>query len=274
MKHEAQEQKTDAVVNSFPRPVVLVALAGILFSLAVYLLMPADELAAPVLLIVGLALTALISGYLKNTLRRSAAIETELNACVAELSNSRENAELVGAIDRTTGLFNRTHFDNVTANECRRAVREFSPLSLMLIEVDYLDHYRKEKGEAEGENCLKQIAEDLRKCISRPGDLAVRFDNERFALLLPSTNEQVAQLAARCCADVRSLAIRHPASAVSDIVTVTIGVATMQPSRMLTPERLIEAAEKALYDAQKAGRNQYIASTENVSDLPSVTYSL
>ncbi|WP_370277800.1 diguanylate cyclase domain-containing protein [Pontibacterium sp.] len=274
MKHEQQEQKTDAVVNTFPRPVLLVALAGILFSLAVYLLMPAGNLSAPVLLIVGLALTALISRYLKNTLLRAAAIETELNACIAELSNTRENADLVGAMDNTTGLFNRTHFDNVTANECRRAVREFSPLSLMLIEVDYLDNFREEKGEAAGENCLKQIAEDLRKRISRPGDLAVRFDNERFALLLPSTNEQVAQLAAQCCADVRDLSIGHPASAVSDVVTVTIGVATMQPSRLLTPERLIEAAEKALYDAQKAGRNQYIASAENVSDLPSVTYSL
>lgn len=274
MKHEQQEQKTDAVVNTFPRPVLLVALAGLLFSVSVYLLMPAGDLAAPVLLIVGLALTALISRYLKHTLRRSATIETELNACIAELSNTRENADLVVAMDPTTGLFNRDHFDNVTANECRRAVREFSPLSLMLVEVDYLDNYCEEKGDVAGENCMKQIAEDLRKRISRPGDLAVRFDNERFALLLPSTNEQVVQLAAQCCADVRDLAIAHPASAVSDVVTVTIGVATMQPSRLLTPERLIEAAEKALYDAQKAGRNQYIASAENVSDLPSVTYSL
>lgn len=274
MKHEEQEQKTDAVVNTLPRPVLLVALAGILFSLAVYLLMPAGDLAAPVLLIVGFILTALISRYLKNTLLRSSTIETELNACIVELSNARENTELLGALDRTTGLFNRTHFDNVTANECRRAVREFSPLSLMLIEVDYLDNYREEVGEAEGENCLKQIAQNLRKRISRPGDLVARFDNERFALLLPSTNEQVAQLAAQCCADVRDLSLRHPASAVSDVVTVTIGVATMQPSSLLTPERLCEASEKALYDAQKAGRNQYIASAENISDLPSVTYSL
>ena len=77
----------------------------------------------------------------------------------------------------------------------------------MLIEVDYLEHFREAKGDAEGENCLKKIAEDLRRRISRPGDLAVRFDNERFALLLPSTNEQVAQLAAQCCDDVRGLSI-------------------------------------------------------------------
>lgn len=274
MNHEQEEQKTDAVVNTFPRPVMLVACAGILFSVAVYLLMPAGDLAAAILLTAGVVLTGLVSRYLKRLLLRSAAIESELNACIAELSNTRENADLVGAMDPITGLFNRTHFDNVTANECRRAVREFSPLSLMLVEMDYLDHYRDAKGDVESDSCLKLIADDLRKRISRPGDLAVRFDNERFALLLPSTNEQVAQLAAQCCADVRGLAIGHPSSAVSDVVTVTIGVATMQPSRLLTPERLIDAAEKALYDAQKAGRNQYIASAENVSDLPSVTYSL
>mgnify|MGYP000265329556 FL=1 len=118
------------------------------------------------------------------------------------------------------------------------------------------------------------MSDDLRKRISRPGDLAVRFDNGRFAMLLPSTNEQVAQLAAQCCEDIRQLAIPHTTSAVSDVVTVTIGVATLQPSRLLTPERLIEASEKALYDAQKAGRDQFIASAENASDLPSVTYSL
>ncbi|WP_372833909.1 diguanylate cyclase domain-containing protein, partial [Pontibacterium sp.] len=173
-----------------------------------------------------------------------------------------------------TGLFDRVHFDNVTANECRRAVREFSPLSMMLVELDYFEHYLHHHGEKAADVCLKAVSDDLRKRISRPGDLAVRFDNERFALLLPSTNEQVEQLAAQCCEDIRQLAIPHTTSAVSDVVTVTIGVATLQPSRLLTPERLIEASEKALYDAQKAGRNQFIATAENASDLPSVTYSL
>lgn len=274
MNQQQEEKQTGAVVNHFPRPALLVAVAGLLFSVAIYLAMPADDLMAPVLLILGLVLTGAVSHYLKQMLIRAEVLERELSGCVAELATTRENADLIGVTDRVTGLFNRIHFDNVTANECRRAVREFSPLSMMMIELDYFDHYRSQYGDQATEECLKAVSDDLRKRISRPGDLAVRFDNERFALLLPCTNEQVAQLAAQCCDDVRKLAIPHATSAVSDVVTVTIGVATLQPSRLLTPERLVEATEKALYDAQKSGRDQFMASAENTSDLPPVTYSL
>ena len=274
MNQQQEEKQTGAVVKRFPRPALLAAAAGFLFSVSVYLAMPADDLMAPMLLIVGCVMTGAVSHYLRQTLLRADVLETELSGCIAELTTTRENADLVGVTDRVTGLFNRVHFDNVTANECRRAVREFSPLSMMLVELDYFEHYLHQHGEKAADKCLKAVSDDLRKRISRPGDLAVRFDNERFAMLLPSTNEQVAQLAAQCCEDIRQLAIPHTTSAVSDVVTVTIGVATLQPSRLLTPERLIEASEKALYDAQKAGRDQFIASAENASDLPSVTYSL
>lgn len=145
---------------------------------------------------------------------------------------------------------------------------------MMMIEIDYLEHFTEAYGAPAADECLQHITAALRKRISRPGDLAVRFGKERFALLLPSTNEQVAQLASHCCEEVRGLAIPHSTSAVSDVVTVSIGVATLQPSRHLTPENLIEATEKALYDAQKAGRNQFTASAESAGDLPSVTYAL
>lgn len=269
-----EEQDSGARVSRFPRMALIVAAIGTLFSFGLFFSFPPADIAAAVFLILGLALTAAASMLITRLVQRTELLETELSECVAELASAREGADLMGVTDNVTGLFDRTHFESVTENECRRAVREFSPLSMMMIEVDYLEHFTEAYGAQATDECLQSITTALRKRISRPGDLAVRFDQQRFALLLPSTNEQVAQLASHCCEEVRGLAIPHSTSAVSDVVTVSIGVATLQPSRHLTPDNLIEATEKALYDAQKAGRNQYTASAESAGDLPSVTYAL
>lgn len=274
MNTEQEQTSSAADFQPIPRSALICGISGTVFSILIYLFMPSSDLTGALLLLVGLIFTGTFSVLLAQSQRRANVLESELEACIAELNATREGASLAGATDPVTGLLDRTYFNNVAANECRRAVREFSPLSMMLLDVDYLQAYREQHGEEAANLCLEKIAATLNRRVSRPGDLAVRFDEHRFALLLPSTNEQVAQLAEHCCGEVRQLAIPHGASAVSDVVTVTVGVATLQPSRMLTPERLVEACRGALYDAQKSGRDCYVASAEDMTDLPSVTYSL
>lgn len=253
----------------------LVVAASALFSLLVFAsLSTSDMLLASVLLGVGLLLSAGLGLYIKLLLQRMAELQTQAQQSSVQMVSLAEQAESRSVIDHSTGLFNRNYFDELVDNECRRAVREFSPLTMMLISVDYLKNFQESYGDEAAEQCLQRVAQTLKANVSRPGDLVARYDSEQFAFLLPSTNEQVVQLAERCCIAVRELAVEHNASPVDDTLTVSIGVATMQPSRLLTVERLTDTCTQALYQARKAGGDKYVATVEGNADIPSATYSL
>ncbi len=175
--------------------------------------------------------------------------------------------------DPLTGLFNRLHFDEMLDIECRRAVREFSPLSLMLLRIDHFTPYAECYGVEKSEALLQEIAKMVSSTIGRPGDLIARLDDHLFGFILPSTNEQVVQLAGRYCEMIREQGLPHEASPTGKVVTLSIGVATLQPSRMLTPDTLLDFADKQLNVAVEAGGDQYQAYTEETSE-PSATYSV
>lgn len=281
MEHEENQTSSTAntevldAAQSASSAAKIVAVVGTLFSLAVFFsLQPSGLSQSLLLLVLGLAVTGTASIYLMRLSRTLKALEASVSQKTEDIHAIMARAETLAVTDSRTGLFNRPYFEDVMANECRRAVREFTPLTLMLITVDYFKNYSETYGPEEAENGMVRIVDQLKQSVSRPGDLAARYEDEVLAFLLPSTNEQVVQLAERCCDEVRKLAIPHSASAAADTVTVSIGVATMQPSRLLTPERLIGATEQTLLEAKKRGGNQYVASAESVSDIPSATYSI
>ncbi|MGB0466546.1 MAG: sensor domain-containing diguanylate cyclase [Pontibacterium sp.] len=225
-------------------------------------------------LCLGLLFTLLLSVYLFVLGRRAREMAIIVSRHTAELEAAQLRADAVAVTDRITGLFNKRHFDYVVANECRRSVREFTPLTLMFFELDNFEQYAESYGQQKAEACLKAVAEQFKQRISRPGDLIARYSEDRFVCLLPSTNEQVIELAARCCEEVRQLNIAHKGTGSFEIVTISIGVATMLPSRLLTPERLVATAETVLLEAKEAGGDRYIASAESSSDISSATYSV
>ena len=159
--------------------------------------------------------------------------------------------------DGLTGLSNRRHFDEYLELEWRRATREQTQLSLMMIDVDYFKAYNDGFGHLEGDEALRQVAKAIREGCSRPSDLPARYGGEEFAMVLPSTSPGGARLLAeKLRHSVAALNIPHVAPEPGSCLTVSIGVATMTPEPGMNCRQLILDADKGLYQAKNNGRNQ------------------
>lgn len=171
----------------------------------------------------------------------------------------------MAAIDGLTGITNRRRFDEQLEVEWRRAKRDGTALSLILIDVDFFKKYNDLYGHVLGDETLRQVAATLAATARRPGDMAARYGGEEFVLLLPGTDQAGAmQLGARVNEAIRALAIPHGQGTASGIVTVSVGVAGWDGG-MPAPadaEQLLRLADAALYEAKGSGRDCTIGPTE------------
>lgn len=158
-------------------------------------------------------------------------------------------------MDGLTGVANRRKFDEDISADWRQCFREQKPLSLILADVDFFKRYNDRYGHQAGDGCLKSVAQALFETVRRPYDLVARYGGEEFACVLPNTGLSGAvEIAERMQERIRALGIEHSASDVDRVVTVSLGVATLTPTGDLEYQALIEAADKQLYNAKKAGR--------------------
>jgi diguanylate cyclase (GGDEF)-like protein len=159
--------------------------------------------------------------------------------------------------DGLTGIANRRYFDDYLGREWQRAKREQQPLALLMVDVDFFKHYNDTYGHVAGDQCLQQVAGVLQGVSKRATDLAARYGGEEFALILPNTGQEGAvEIGKQILVGVRNLGIRNATSVSSQIITVSLGIATYIPSEFDLPDKFIIAADQALYQAKKAGRNQ------------------
>ncbi|MGV6395787.1 diguanylate cyclase domain-containing protein [Pseudomonas caspiana] len=159
--------------------------------------------------------------------------------------------------DGLTGLSNRRHFDEYLELEWRRATRDQTQLSLMMIDVDYFKAYNDNFGHLEGDEALRQVAKAIRASCARPSDLPARYGGEEFALVLPNTSPGGARLLAeKLRMTVASMNIPHMAPATGSHLTVSIGISTLTPEIGSNSRQLIQEADKGLYAAKHNGRNQ------------------
>jgi diguanylate cyclase (GGDEF)-like protein len=182
-----------------------------------------------------------------------------------ELQRANEQLTQLSLNDALTGIANRRMFDAYLKQEWRRAMREQTPLSIMLADVDHFKKFNDTYGHQQGDMCLIGVAAVMQLHMQRPADLLARYGGEEFAVILPGTDAEGAGHMAEVLGQaVRDLRIDHSESDAAPYVTVSIGVVTTIPS----PEEgdggmdmLLEQADQALYQAKKVGRNRVLAWT-------------
>lgn len=160
--------------------------------------------------------------------------------------------------DPLTGLANRRHFNEALWREWERASRNGLTLSLLFVDVDHFKRFNDHYGHRAGDETLSAVAEALLSVVLRPADMAARYGGEEFVLLLPETSAQGAsEVANRVLAAVDALAIAHASSPTAAHVTVSVGVATLQPEGG-SAQSLLDQADAALYAAKHAGRHRIV----------------
>ncbi|WP_190303615.1 diguanylate cyclase domain-containing protein [Pseudanabaena sp. UWO311] len=177
------------------------------------------------------------------------------------LQNSNDKLELIANLDGLTQIANRRCFDDYLATEWLRHQREQNPLSLILIDIDYFKRYNDSNGHQAGDDCLIRVAQEIARVTQRPTDLVARYGGEEFAVILSNTNmEGALKVASTIQTAIANLAIPHDNSDISDLITLSIGVASLIPSSERRIEGLIARTDQAMYEAKNRGRNRVIAS--------------
>lgn len=164
----------------------------------------------------------------------------------------------IALIDGLTGIANRRQFNQAMQLHWQQANRDKTPLSLIMIDVDFFKRYNDHYGHPEGDACLRKLAHAIRSSLQRPYDLVARYGGEEFACILPKTDANGATFIASQIQDkVRDLAIPHEKSEVSNIVTVSMGVVCTVPGGVIKEDaELIIATDKQLYEAKSDGRDR------------------
>ncbi len=208
-------------------------------------------------------LVSLLAGSLfyRVRVRRLTRQKAALERTVAERTSALEIANTLLAKlaqeDGLTGLMNRRAFDLALDEECRRASRLRSPLSLILIDLDAFKAYNDRLGHQAGDTCLRTVSQAIAAASRRAGELVARYGGEELAVIIPGDSpDSVTRQAEHLRARVQELALPHPGSPVAPVVTVSIGVAFGALDSDITSSGLIAAADRALYLAKQRGRNR------------------
>jgi diguanylate cyclase (GGDEF)-like protein/PAS domain S-box-containing protein len=174
------------------------------------------------------------------------------------LQQANEKLGRLVTLDGLTQISNRRRLDEYLNQEWQRMVREQQPLSLIMFDVDFFKPYNDSLGHQQGDEALIAIATAASRAVKRSADLLARYGGEEFAMVLPNTRRAGAEVVARALQqEVAALQIAHPQSPISDYLTISIGIASVVPTPEQTPEDLIAAADAALYQAKRRGRDRY-----------------
>ncbi len=235
------------------------------------------------------ALALVLVGVLYAAYRRighlqaqSGQLQTRLDAAQEELAQldervKRRTGELDQAYrelvqvdhkDRLTGLTNRRHFDDVLANEFTRLKRSGQPLTLMLLSIDHFQNFNDVHGLPATDSMLQRVGQALAARMKRGSDQAARLGGGELALLLPETDFNGAKVVAEQVRRiVEQLGIRHQASSVAPVVTVSVGLATVSTTHLGAVEDLVQLAQGAVDRARAAGGNR-VAASQRVRATP------
>jgi diguanylate cyclase (GGDEF)-like protein len=195
-----------------------------------------------------------------RAMQRIDSMRRKLQEMSSQLTSVNRELEQLSRQDALTRIANRRYFDSYLAQELRRAARERTALSLVIVDVDYFKRYNDRYGHQAGDDCLRQVAGLLSAACRRPADLAARYGGEEFAIILPDTPADGSLMVAdNLRLSLARLAVPHAESEIGKCITISQGVATLMAGAACSPEQLIACADQALYAAKQKGRNCHVA---------------
>ena len=164
-------------------------------------------------------------------------------------------AEMAGR-DGLTGTYNRRRLDDHLRRTWQQGIREQSPMALLMIDIDFFKAYNDRYGHQAGDEALRSVSNVLVRSARRPLDFVARYGGEEFLVVLYDTSRDYAgELARNIIEGIRELNIPHASSGIAPVLTVSIGVAYVQPVAGRSPEGFVQLADEALYAAKHRGRN-------------------
>jgi len=193
-------------------------------------------------------------------------LESRVRDRTLELEDANRKLKKMNAIDGLTRLKNRQFFDESLVLEWRKASRDRSELSLLLLDVDHFKDFNDTHGHMCGDACLQHIATLFESCVGRAGDFVARYGGEEFVVLLAHTGQQgAAQVAENIRQKVADSPLEWEGQQLP--LTVSAGVATEVPGNFRDAKVLILHADEALYAAKGAGRNQVMIHHPETGDI-------
>ncbi|KPQ30730.1 MAG: Response regulator containing a CheY-like receiver domain and a GGDEF domain [Marinobacter excellens HL-55] len=184
-------------------------------------------------------------------------LEARVRERTEELESANEQLRAISLTDGLTHVANRRRFDDKLDIEWGRAVRHEQELSLLLMDIDHFKRVNDDLGHLAGDDCLVALASLLQAEVQRSGDLVARYGGEEFAILLPATESEgafmVAERIRQAVAQTPVVSGEHDAPI---NLTISVGVATMLPTRGGDSHELIRRADEAMYCAKANGRNR------------------
>ncbi|MDF2636558.1 MAG: diguanylate cyclase [Pelosinus sp.] len=179
----------------------------------------------------------------------------EQQAMNDELQAMNDELQRLSNVDGLTGIANRRYLNDYLERECHAALRLNKPLALIMVDIDFFKAYNDTYGHQHGDECLKIVATTLAAGVNRSTDLVARYGGEEFVVILPNTDADGAMLVAeKLRLRVEEQYLLHKKSP-TNCVTISLGAAITIHPQEFTPLHLINAADQALYQAKREGRN-------------------
>ncbi len=187
---------------------------------------------------------------------------------ITERKLAEQKLHELAITDSLTGVFNRRHFYYVAQTELERSHRYDRNMAIILLDIDHFKWVNDSFGHLIGDQMLQALAQRCRSNL-RVFDTIGRFGGEEFIILLPETcTKEAVLIAERLRHAVESISIPTPKGKAS--ITISLGVACFEPGNPISLDQLVDAADKALYQAKENGRNRVAVYHQKQDRLPGI----
>ncbi|MUH00903.1 diguanylate cyclase [Scytonema sp. UIC 10036] len=196
-------------------------------------------------------------------------VEKHLDASMQQSTLEKQQVKLSNKVEQQVQSVSRTYIKQYLETSWQQWRQELLPLSLIICEIDYFKWYNDIHGYVAGDAALQQITSAISQCIQQKQSSLVRYGGTKFAAILPYVNaKEVVKVGENMRDKVKALGIPYNLPGIdglpSEVLSISVGVVSVTPTTENSPDLLINAAEEALFQAKRQGRDRvHVSSTLN-----------